>query len=175
MSTPGSAEEALAWLSARGAHPWLVRHHELVVEAASQLVDGLTALGVRFDRAHVLIGAAIHDAGKIVHPREMAEVGHEHEKSGEALLLAAGVDARIARACVTHADWSHASATMEDRLIALADKLWKGKRDDDLERALVEELAAGSGRASWEVFEAFDRICEDVARGGSDRLARSAV
>ena len=175
MSTLRSSDEALAWLSAQGAHPWLVRHHELVVEAARQLVDGLAAPIKTCSRSKRTPSAAIHDAGKIVHPREMAEAGHEHEESGEALLLAAGVDARIARACVTHADWSHASATLEDRVIALADKLWKGKRDDDLERALVDELAARSGRASWEVFEALDGICEEVAKEGPDRLARSVV
>ena len=175
MSTLRTASEGLAWLAARGAHPWLVRHHELVVEAAGQLIEGLASLGVPFDREHVLAGAAIHDAGKILHPREMAEAGHAHERSGEAMLLAAGADARIARACVTHADWSHPSATIEDRLIALADKLWKGKRDDDLERALVEELAASSGRAAWDVFEAFDGLCERIASDGPARLARSAV
>lgn len=174
MSTLRSAEEALAWLSAEGAHPWLVRHHELVVEAAGELIDGLASLAVRLDREHVLIGAALHDAGKILHPREMAQPGHDHEESGEAMLLAAGLDAHIARACVTHAAWSHPSATIEDRLIALADKLWKGKRDDELERAVIEELAASSGRPAWAIFETFDALCEQIAEAGPARLARSA-
>src|SRR5690606_13009844 len=36
------------------------------------------------------------------------------------------------------------------------------KRDDDLERAVVDELAACSGRPSWEVFEALDALCEHI-------------
>jgi hypothetical protein len=171
-----SARDAIQWLASRGAHAWLVRHHELVLETAEEIVRGLPrALRVDFDKDHVLLGAALHDAGKIEHPEEMGAPGHEHEHAGEQMLLAAGFPAHIARACVTHAAWSESRAALEDRLIGLADKLWKGKRDTDLEDALVSELTEHTGQARWEIFEAFDALCEAVAADAPDRLRRSDV
>lgn len=174
-AAPAAPRDAILWLSSRGAHPWLVRHHELVLEAAQEIFAGLAALAIDVDRDHVLIGAALHDAGKIEHPSEMHTPGHAHEEAGERLLLASGVPPRIARACVTHAAWSEPRAELEDRLIALADKLWKGKRDATLEAALLAELTARTGRPTWEVFDVLDAVCERVADAGPERLARSAM
>jgi hypothetical protein len=79
------------------------------------------------------------------------------------------------RIAVTHAAWSAPEAKLEDRLVALADKLWKGKRDEALETALALELAAATGRARWDVFTVFDEVAERVAASGSSRLSRSVV
>ncbi len=171
-TTPG---DAIRWLASRGARAWLVRHHELVLEAAEELVQGLAQWALVFDADHVLMGAALHDAGKIEHPDEMRAPGHAHEAAGAALLRRARFPAHVARVSVTHAAWTEERATLADRLVALADKLWKGKRDAELESALLEELATRTGRASWEVFDAFDALCERVADGGPDRLRRSDV
>jgi hypothetical protein len=44
---------------------WLVRHHELVVEAARTLAArARDDLCVAFDHNLVLLGAALHDAGR---------------------------------------------------------------------------------------------------------------
>lgn len=159
-----------------GAPPWLVRHHELVLEAATRLCDLVAArFELRFDRAQVLMGAAIHDAGKLVHPEEMSAPGHHHEHAGERLLLARGVDPRIARCCVTHAAWDADGIALEDLLVALADTLWKGKRDAALERVVLAALARASEREAWDVFDALDTICDDIAADGRARLARSRV
>jgi hypothetical protein len=53
-----TAEDAIAWLGRRGAHPWLVRHHELVLEAADALLAGLGPLVSRVDRQFVRV--ALH-------------------------------------------------------------------------------------------------------------------
>ncbi|MBA3463451.1 MAG: HD domain-containing protein [Deltaproteobacteria bacterium] len=130
--TPAASLQLLAEL---GASPWLVRHHELVLEAATLLCEGLRIeLAASFDPQAVLVGAALHDAGKVVHPEEMSEPGSRHESAGQSLLLSHGVPAAIARFCVTHAAWDGPSTTLEALLVALADKLWKGKRVDALER-----------------------------------------
>ena len=121
------------------------------------------------------MGASLHDAGKIVHPDEMSSPGHEHERAGERLLLANAVPAAVARFCVTHASWDTADIAIEDLLVALADKLWKGKRDDELERRVADALARDAKREPWEVFAALDAICEAIAGDGPERLARSAV
>jgi putative nucleotidyltransferase with HDIG domain len=173
---PRTPSEAIRWLAAIGAHPWLVRHHELVLEAAESLLDGLhRRLRLRVDRGRVLLGAALHDVGKKLHPAEMQMAGHAHEEAGERLLREAGLDERIARIAVTHASWSDPRAELEDRLVALADKLWKGKRDQDLETALLDEIAARIGRDRWSVFDAFDALCDEIASDGPDRLQRSDV
>jgi putative nucleotidyltransferase with HDIG domain len=170
MKTPAQALQLLASL---GASPWLVRHHELVVEAAESLVRGIAQLEVACDQEKVLLGAALHDVGKIVHPAEMKEPGHRHEAAGEQLLVTHGVPTELARFCVTHASWQEADRTIEDLLVALADKLWKGKRVDDLERLVLERIARITGRESWEVFDELDAICEEIAADGESRLARS--
>lgn len=161
---------ALALLDELGAPPRLLRHHELVVEAARAILDGLGALASGVDTRLVLVGAAIHDAGKIVHPNEMNGPGNQHEPEGRALLTEHGVG-EAARFCVTHAQWEHADVELEDLLVALADKLWKGKRVAELERRVVERLAAG--QSFWDVFVRADAVFERVAAGADDRLARS--
>lgn len=57
-SAPLKPDAAIAWLSACGAHPWLVRHHELVLEAAEEITRALGAeLMLAFDRDDVLLGS----------------------------------------------------------------------------------------------------------------------
>ena len=174
--TPANVDDALKLLGSLGASPWLVRHHELVAEAALVICDRLARdLAVVCDRDLVLVGAALHDAGKIVHPDEMTTAGHRHEPAGQALLAARGVPASISRFCITHARWDAEQCTLEDELVALADKLWKGKRDAALENQLVARIAASTAREPWHVFDRFDAICEAVAVDGPERLARSVV
>ena len=163
--------DALVLLRTLGGSPWLIRHHELVVEAATLLCDGLH--GVAFDRGAVLAGAALHDAGKIVHPGEQSTPGHQHEAAGHALLVAHGVPEAIARFCITHAAWS--DGAIEDLLVAAADKLWKGKRDTALEQALVAKLASITGEPAWATFDRVDTLCDAIAADGETRLSRSVV
>jgi hypothetical protein len=175
-ANPLTPSRALELLEDLGATPRLVRHHELVLEAATQLCDSLRRqLGVRFDRDQVLVGAAIHDAGKILHPNEMLEPGTRHEQDGERLLIQHDVPPTFARFCVTHASWAREEIAIEDLLVALADKLWKGKRDDDLERRVVEVVARDVERELWDVFDVLDSICEAIAAGGPQRLSRSVA
>lgn len=173
MPDPATVDEALALLRSLGAGAWLVRHHELVAEAAVELVEGLRGV-LRFDERAVLVGAALHDAGKVLHPGEMSGPGSAHEGAGEALLLGRGVSAGLARFCRTHADPAAPGAGLEDRLVALADKLWKGKRAGALEAALAASLEA-AGCERWRAFSLVDDLCERIAEGGPERLARSAV
>ena len=170
-------EDCQTLLRALGAHPWLLRHHELVLEAAEDLISALaqSVPTLSIDHAHVRLAAGLHDAGKIAHPSEMHAAGHAHEAAGEVLLLDAGVEPRLARACVTHAAWSEPRAAIEDRLVALADALWKGKRREPLEAALTMELARAVPMEPWAAFTALDAIAEKIAARGPERLGRSAV
>ena len=130
-------------------------------------------LGQRTDLRRVLLGAALHDVGKINHPTEMNVPGNAHERAGEALLLERGLEPSLARFCWSHAAWTQADMELEDLLVAAADKLWRGKREDGLEQRLVAALAVVSGRPAWDVFSAADEVFAAVASDGDERLARS--
>jgi putative nucleotidyltransferase with HDIG domain len=169
LDTPGDALDLLERL---GATPWLVQHHRLVLEAAVLLCDGVDA---PYDRRLVLVGAALHDVGKIEHPSEMSAAGHQHESAGRRLLEAHGVPDDVARFAVSHARWDASDVRLEDLLVAAADKLWKGVRNDVLESRLVDAVAACAGRARWEAFAELDALFERIAASGDDRLARSQV
>ncbi len=159
-----------------GAPQRLVRHHELVVEAASLLCEKLfEGFGVAFQRDAVLLGAALHDVGKILFPDELRAPGHRHERAGQSLLIESGVNPELARFCVTHASWDEPERSLEDLLVALADKLWKGKREQKLEARVLDTLAERAKREAWEVFDQLDTICEQIAADGSSRLDRSLI
>ncbi len=174
VTTPTNPRDALALLVVLGAPPHLVRHHELVVEAAELLIRELRrSLSLRFDAQRVLVGAALHDAGKIKHPSELNVPGSAHEREGEAMLLAHGVAPNVARFCWTHAAWTHSELTLEDLLVAAADKLWRGKREGELEQRLIAALAASAGMPAWEAFSRADEIFAQVAAEADERLDRS--
>lgn len=170
-----AASEAEAVLRLIGAPPRLMRHGELVGEAA----DAILAVVSRFaavDERIVRLGARLHDAGKTLHPRELDEPGRAHEEDGEALLLRHGVEPRVARMCRTHARWrDEPEVALEDLLVALADSLWKGKRSGELERRVIEAVATSAGKGRWDVFTPLDDAFETIAAGGQDRLERSRV
>lgn len=172
MSKPRTPNEAVELLSSLGAGAWLVQHHRLVVEAASALCEGVRG---PYDATLVLLGAALHDAGKILHPEEMSRPGCEHEKAGRELLVQHGVPPEVARFCETHARWDDPSVGLEDLLVAAADKLWKGQRHHELEDRLVSALASATHRERWEVFTELDPLFESIAADGDARLARSRV
>lgn len=171
---PANISEALALLRELGATPWLVRHHELVAEVAALLLKRLRAsLDAPIDADQVLIGAALHDVGKLEHPHEMSGPGCAHEAAGERLLLGHGVPPNVARHCRLHAEWRGLSEP-EPLLVAVADKVWKGKRVNELEEAVCRSLAERSGLTFWEVYAQLSPILDELAAGSEGRLARSA-
>lgn len=64
--------------------------------------------------------------------------------------------------------------TIEDLMVAVADKLWMGKRVEDVEEALGAMVASQVGGKRWFMASIVDTICEAIAANGSERLARSA-
>lgn len=168
-----SKEEAYSLLESLGAPRRLIIHLRLVGEAAEEVIAGLRALGVEFNEELVRLGAAIHDAGKIVHPNELDGSGNEHESAGEKLLLDNGVQAEVARCCLSHARFEVMAVTFEELLVALSDKLWKGKRVEALELRVIDTAAELLDKERWEVFSVLDGCFEGVASKGDARLARS--
>jgi len=165
-------EEAFDVLKQIQAPPRLVRHAELVLEAGEALIVFLEELDVAFDRELIRVGIILHDAGKTLHPEELTGSGSEHEEAGERILLERGIDPAIARCCRSHARWFEMDCTLEELVVALADKLWKGKRDSDLELTAADRLAHALGVARWDVFLHADSVFEVIAAGGPERLLR---
>lgn len=165
--------DAYELLKELGAPNRLVHHAQLVGEAADQLVLELQALGVTCDFRIIELGAVLHDAGKIHHPQEFSEPGSLHEQAGQALLLAHGVQPEIARCCGSHGAWNLPGVSLEERVVALADKLWKGKRDSALELNVIDEVTVTLGASRWDVFERLDSTFEQIAAEGAKRIQRS--
>jgi hypothetical protein len=161
-------------LTAIGASPRLLAHHALVHEAAAELVEGIAAEWPSFavDRQAVLLGAATHDAGKAVHREEMSGPGRKHEADGPALLVAHGIPEDLARFARTHGQWAlEPSPGAEDLLVALANLVWVGERNQRLEDAMILQVAQFSGEPLWNVFARFDSILLSIVEGAGRRLA----
>lgn len=165
--------EVVALVEALACPPRLVAHLRVVHDVALRVVAWVerTHPGVAVDRAAVLFGAATHDVGKAVHRVELVAPGAVHEVAGRDLLLVRGVRPELARFAATHGSWSAPGVVLDDLLVSLADKVWKGKRVPDLEDRIVAELAAGSGREPWEEFLALDEFLTGIAAGADGRLA----
>lgn len=167
---PGEVADLLRSLD---CPPRLAAHLRLVHDVAARLADwvGRRHPDVRFDRRAVLFGAATHDVGKALHVAELSGPGSSHEAAGRDLLLRHGVDPGLARFAATHASWTDPGVTLEDLLVCLADKVWKGKRVPDLEDLLVARLAEAAARPPWEEFAALDDLLTAIAETADERLA----
>ncbi|GAA1074162.1 HD domain-containing protein [Nocardiopsis composta] len=163
--------EAERLLHAAGAPPRLLAHARLVCGTAARLLDRLDPHLPGLDRDAVLFGAAVHDIGKTVHPAELAAPGRRHERAGEELLTGLGVPAHLARFCRTHGDWDRDGTPLEDLLVALADKVWKGARVEALETRVVRALAAERALPAWEAFARLDDALAELASGAEARIA----
>jgi HD domain len=165
-------DQVVELLVAVDAPPRLAAHLRAVHDVAWQLAAWVERHHptASFDRRAVLFGAATHDIGKTVHTDELSGPGSEHEPAGYEILLARGVDARLARFARDHGSW-HAAVGLEELLVALADKVWKAKRVPELEQLITDRLAAASGQEPWQVFMALDDELNRIAEDADRRLA----
>ena len=165
-----------ALLEAVSAAPRLGAHLRAVYDTAWDLTDALArhCPELEFDRTAVLFGAATHDIGKAVHATELSGPGSAHEHTGYELLLSYGVEEHLARFARTHASWTAPDVAIEDLLVSLADKVWKGRRVTELEDVVIGHLAAAAGRHAWEAFAALDDLLGRIADGADGRLAFQA-
>jgi hypothetical protein len=171
-NSPTTLAEALAFLRDAEAPPRLLRHAELVAEVAADLAKAIAALGVQIDSNEAMVGAALHDAGKIACPAELTGPGRAHEAAGEQLLRDKGVPDSLARFCRTHGMAPSEMPALEDLVVAVSDKLWRGARNEEAELALVDSVARQKGTDRWAVFTPLDECFERIASHGDERLAR---
>jgi len=165
--------EAVEALHAAGGTPRLLAHLLLVHDVAATLVEAVdrTWPRLRVDAGAVLLGAATHDIGKILYPEEITRLGTDHAEAGETYLLRHGFTPAQARFARTHETWaSEPAARMEDLLVALADQLWKGERNNALEEAITMAIADAVSDAPWAVYMDLDDIATPLADVGPARL-----
>jgi len=62
----------------------LVLHLRIVHDTAFSICRGFDKRlpGLEYDRKVVLMGAALHDIGKVLHPEELSGPGNAHEIAG---------------------------------------------------------------------------------------------
>lgn len=156
--------------------PRLAAHLRAVHDVAARLLAWLDREYpiLTVDHDAVLFGAATHDIGKVEHPEELSGPGAAHEPAGHQLLLRHGVAENLARFALTHAQWDRDDASTEELLVTLADKVWKGKRVDDLEQRVVRRLAAAGAQQQWEAFLHLDDALTRIAEDADARLALQA-
>ena len=151
----------------------LAAHLRAVHDVAGQIVtwvqDRYPATNV--DHSAVLIGAALHDIGKVLHPDELVGPGSSHEDSGYRLLLARGIDEHVAQLVRDHGAWRTREATMDLLLVCLADSIWKDKRLSDLEELVVDRIAVATGHERWAVFAEVDEQLSAIGSHAVRRLA----
>ena len=135
-------KEAIELLKDIGASEKLIKHVKLVGEAGEEIIKKLEEKKIKFDKNYVRVGIILHDVGKVLYPNELKEKGNRHEQAGEKLLLGKGVDARVAKCCISHAQWNEMPCSLEELLVALADNLWKGSRKEQLETLIITKLAS---------------------------------
>ena len=166
-------QETVNLLRQLAAPPRLVAHLRLVHDVAAILVEHVTAAfpEVTFSREEVLFGASIHDFGKVIERSELNKSGTQHEQRGIELLRSMGISYDRARFAYSHGNWDRMpSVSLEDLLVALADKCWKGKRVDELESKIVSLLSAASKKPEWACYAALDEILQELTKDADARL-----
>lgn len=165
--------EVLHILAKYAASPRLVAHLTVVYDVALRFIKQLDASWpmLEYEKQRVLFGAATHDVGKTVYPNELTGPGTQHEEIGPQLLLESGFPETYARFARTHARWSQeAPVQMEDVFVAFADTIWKGKRDDVLEREITSQIARQCRQEIWEVYLKLDEIADQLANDAHNRI-----
>ena len=160
-------------LTEMDAPPRLAAHLRAVHDVASQIVAWVRERYpvADVDAPIVLAGAALHDIGKVLHPDELSGPGSSHEDSGYQLLLAHGIDVRVAQLVRDHGSWRRTEASLDLLLVCLADSVWKDKRQVELEQLVVERIATATGEAAWAVYAEMDERLTEIGSLAVQRLA----
>lgn len=165
--------KALEILAKYSAPPRLVAHLTVVHDVAVALVAQLHTRWplLVYDRERVLFGAATHDIGKVVCINELTGPGTRHEEVGPQILLACGLSEAYARFAGTHARWDREpTVQFEDVLVAFADTIWKGKRDEALEQTIARLIAQSCQEEIWHVYMKLDDIACELAKDADERI-----
>lgn len=150
----------------------LKKHLQIVYSTAHRLVTLIKQewVSIAINEQLILFGAGTHDIGKTEIKIELFESGKEHEIVGKQILLKKGFSEEEARFAFTHGNWQKENLTLEDLLVSLADKIWKGKRIQELEEKVGLLISENIKTDYWVIYEKLDKIIEQISVGADKRL-----
>lgn len=151
----------------------LIRHLRLVYSTANDLLSSLKQEFplIKMNEALVLFGSVTHDIGKTEITDELYKSGTKHEIVGMNILLNHGFSTEESRFANTHGNWSAKDLTIEDLLVSLSDKVWKGKRIPELEELICKQIADNSTYNYWSIYTKLDLILEKITLEADNRIA----
>jgi uncharacterized protein len=140
-----SPEEALKILQESGCSTNVIRHCKAVAELAVQIAEKCANNGVHVDVELVHIGALLHDIGRakthgVNHPIVGAEIAHSLKLPDNLVRLierhlGGGISIKEAH----EFGWperSYFPKTLEEKIVAYADKLIEGERQVPIEKTV---------------------------------------
>ena len=150
----------------------LKRHLRIVHATAFEILKQIKIVwpNLKMNQELILFGAATHDIGKTEITVELFESGKKHELTGMTILLNHGFTNEQARFALTHGNWQDENLKIEDLLVTLSDKIWKGNRVDDLEKLIGQKLSSMLICDYWDVYGRLDSILSQIALGADAKL-----
>ncbi|MDB9837202.1 HD domain-containing protein [Flavobacteriaceae bacterium] len=155
----------------------LIKHLTIVNSTALCMVDHLKTEwpNLMLNKKEILFGASTHDIGKIIITDELYKKGKKHESEGFKLLKEVGYNDQESRFTITHGNWENSDLKIEDFIVCLSDKIWKGKRTNELEEWITNKIAELTKTDFWDVSMKLDLILEKIVIGSDDRIAWQGV
>ncbi len=153
--------------------PILLNRHLILVYNVSKVLTKKILYefpNLRLNEDEILFGAATHDIGKIIEKKELREKGNIHEETGYKILIDYGINENLARFTITHGSWENENLRIEDLIVSLADKIWKGQRIDKLEEKLIKEISTLINLDYWDTYLKLDSIISEIIIGADKRL-----
>ncbi len=166
-------EKITAILNNVNAPDRLKRHLHLVYSTAKEFLYLIKKEWPELELKEelILFGSATHDIGKSKIKNELYEHGNQHEKVGKQLLSELGFTESESRFTETHGNWQTPSLPLEDLIVILADKLWKGKRIYELEEKIGQIISSELQLNYWQLYTKFNAILEKISLGADERIA----
>ena len=155
----------------------LIKHLTIVNTTASHIVEQLKTEwpNLVLNRKEILFGASTHDIGKAVITDELYKKGKKHESEGFKILKELGYNYEQSRFTITHGNWENQNLKIEDLIVCLSDKIWKGKRVNELEERITNEISELIQTDFWDVSMKLELILEKIAIGSDDRIAWQGI
>ena len=140
-----SRPEALAILKAVGCPPEVIKHSERVARVALRIAEACRRAGLEVDMGLVEAGALLHDMGRakthsVAHAFLGAELARELGLGERLVRLIARHTGGVRPEVAERLGWprgDYGPETLEEKIVAYADKLVRGPRVLPFEEALV--------------------------------------
>ncbi len=155
----------------------LIKHLTIVNSTAFYIVEQLKIEwpNLVLNKKEILFGASTHDIGKAVITDELYKKGKKHESEGFKILKELGYNDKESRFTITHGNWENSNLLIEDLIVCLSDKIWKGKRINDLEERITTNISELTKTDFWDVSVKLELILEKIAVGSDDRIAWQGI